>query len=239
MITKRDMEIVEFMLEFGGKTFSGVLEKTFFCSCWSMRQRVSTLCKQGTLKRKKTGFLQPKYYFVLGDDGREWYLEKHGREAPEGRFSQFNYYHAVLEQIAFYWVSRLRECVRTTTYKNQMDLLPRKLRHIPDFYFVADGGKIINVEAEITKKAQDRYKSIIDQSIKDGASAILYITESKKECQSLARTMPRWSGLFFVAIDDLIKGIKEGQEIRSSKQSELLGDGIAENDEKNGLFATE
>lgn len=82
--------------------------------------------------------------------------------------------------------------------------------------------KKINIEIEITKKTEKRYKEIIFKSVKDGADYMLYVLRKKEDVKSFAEYMPRSNKLMFIDIDSLIFNIKTTGKISPIFQEELL-----------------
>ena len=87
---------------------------------------------------------------------------------------------------------------------------------------VSSREKKINIEVEITKKTEKRYKEIIFKSSKDGADYILYVVKKKEDVKSFAEYMPRSNKLMFIDIDSLIFNIKTTGKINPIFQEQLL-----------------
>lgn len=97
----------------------------------------------------------------------------------------------------------------------------KDLNHTPDFILFSQEKKI-NIEIEITKKTEKRYKEIIFKSVKDGADYMLYVLRKKEDVKSFAEYMPRSNKLMFIDIDSLIFNIKTTGKISPIFQEELL-----------------
>ena len=124
--------------------------------------------------------------------------------------------HNIIEQITFFWLQKIGEVKRTVVFNDSKDL-----NHTPDFILFSQEKKI-NIEIEITKKTEKRYKEIIFKSVKDGADYMLYVLRKKEDVKSFAEYMPRSNKLMFIDIDSLIFNIKTTGKISPIFQEELL-----------------
>ena len=73
--------------------------------------------------------------------------------------------------------------------------------------------KKINIEVEITKKTEKRYKEIIFKSSKDGADYILYVVKKKEDIKRFAEYLLRSNKLMFIDINSLIHNIKQLEKL--------------------------
>ncbi len=72
MITKRDEEILKF-INFFGKTYTKVLEKTFFPSFSAAENRVANLKKQDIISFWNTNLVSPRRAIVLSESTKNYF----------------------------------------------------------------------------------------------------------------------------------------------------------------------
>lgn len=215
MITKRDEEILKF-INFFGKTYTKVLEKTFFPSFSAAENRVANLKKQDIISFWNTNLVSPRRAIVLSESTKN-YFERHlDIKVKKTKIHLSTIEHNIIEQITFFWLQKIGEVKRTVVFNDSKDL-----NHTPDFILFSQEKKI-NIEIEITKKTEKRYKEIIFKSVKDGADYMLYVLRKKEDVKSFAEYMPRSNKLMFIDIDSLIFNIKTTGKISPIFQEELL-----------------
>lgn len=184
------------------------------------KNRISKLVSENVLALQPTGMQSPRSYIVYGIETREYLHELHGKKVWIPAFKQYTYHHQVLEQIAFYWINKIRRCTRTTVNQNRSS--SRQLHHVPDFYYRNENKKVIYVEAERTKKSPRRYVEIMQNMIKDNVGGVLYVTNTEKEMVSLAKSLPTWDKLYLTTIDQLKDGVEKHNEISAQRQKFIL-----------------
>lgn len=215
MITKRDEEILKF-INFFGKSYQEVLAKTFFPSLSSTKNRMVALKKQDIISYWNTNLISPRKAIVLSQS-TVLYFERHlDIKVKKAKLHLSTIQHNIIEQIAFFWLQKIGEVKRTVVINDS-----KNLNHTPDFILFSQGKKI-NIEVELTKKTEKRYKEIIFKSVKDGADYILYIVKKKEDVKSFAEYLPRSNKLMFIDIDSLIHNIKTTGKINPIFQEQLL-----------------
>lgn len=215
MITKRDEEILKF-INFFGKTYTKVLEKTFFPSFSAAENRVANLKKQDIISFWNTNLVSPRRAIVLSESTKN-YFERHlDIKVKKTKIHLSTIEHNIIEQITFFWLQKIGEVKRTVVFNDSKDL-----NHTPDFILFSQEKKI-NIEIEITKKTEKRYKEIIFKSSKDGADYILYVVKKKEDIKRFAEYLPRSNKLMFIDINSLIHNIKTTGKINPIFQEQLL-----------------
>ncbi len=215
MITKRDEEILKFINIFG-KTYTKVLEKTFFPSLSSAENRVTKLKNQNIISYWNTNLISPRRAIVLSESTKS-YFERHlDIKVKKTKIHLSTIQHNIIEQISYFWLLKIGEVKRTVVINDS-----KNLNHTPDFILFSQGKKI-NIEVELTKKTEKRYKEIIFKSVKDGADYILYIVKKKEDVKSFAEYLPRSNKLMFIDINSLIYNIKTTGKINPIFQEQLL-----------------
>lgn len=215
MITTRDEEILHFINKFG-QSYTEVLAQTFFPSLSSASNRVSRLKKQGSISFWDTNLMSPRKAIVLSQDTKEYFERELDIKVKKTKISLSTVKHNILEQISYYWLQKIGD-IRRTTVINDGSIL----NHVPDFILKAQE-KIINIEIEITKKTQKRYKEILLKSSKDGANYLLYIFKNKEDVKKFGEYMPRSNKLMLIDIASLIENIKTTGKINPIFQDQLL-----------------
>lgn len=215
MITDRDLEILKF-INFFGKTYTQVLEKTFFPSTHSAAKRILTLKKQDSISFWNTNLISPRKAIVLSENTKKYFDQELDIKVKKTKIHLSTIQHNIIEQISFFWLKKIGEIIKTTVVNDS-----KNLNHTPDFILFSQEKKI-NIEVEITKKTEKRYKEIILKSSKDGADYILYIVRKKEDVKTFAEHMPRSNKLMFIDIDSLIYNIKTTGKISPIFQEQLL-----------------
>lgn len=215
MITPRDEEILHFINKFG-QSYSEVLAQTFFPSLSSATNRITTLKKQGLISFWNTNLMSPRKAIVLSQDTKEYFERELEIRVKRPKINLSTVKHNILEQISYYWLQQIGD-IRRTTIINDSSIL----NHVPDFILKTQE-KIINIEIEITKKTQKRYKEILVKSSKDGANYLLYIFKNKEDIKRFGEYMPRSNKLMLIDIDSLIENIKTTGKINPIFQDQLL-----------------
>jgi len=214
MITKRDLEILIFMQENGGKTFMEVLEKTFFEGRAGAKRRIQILINDGLLKRRPTGLLKPANMIVFGENARESFYQMWGVEPKRAKLSSVMVRHEMIQQLAHYWLNKLDGTVKRTTINQDFG----KFHHVPDLIWENERLGQIFFEIELNKKTNKRYLDIFTKSEKDGARNIIYILASEKDRDSYMEHLPKASILKFISIDELVHNIKTTGKINAKSQ---------------------
>jgi len=221
-LTARDLEIMEMIGVFGGKTSSPVLEKTFWHGksfpANQARRRMDTLRKKGLLKHKPTGLISPRNIYIPTAAGRELIYDRFGIElSGTPHFSLATFQHNATEQIAWYWLRRVgKDPKRAIVRRWSPDH-----KHTPDLYYEGPRG-LVYVEIEISKKRPDSYISIFNKMREDGIHAVLYIFENEKRMKQIGRVLPAWgSRVHFTNLDRLI-GAKSLSEAAVRQEDFIL-----------------
>ena len=215
MITPRDEDILHFINKFG-QSYSEVLAQTFFPSLSSATNRITTLKKQGLISFWNTNLMSPRKAIVLSQDTKEYFERELEIRVKRPKINLSTVKHSILEQISYYWLQQIGDIRRTTIINDSLIL-----NHVPDFILKTQE-KIINIEIEITKKTQKRYKEILLKSSKDGANYLLYIFKNKEDVKRFGEYMPRSNKLMLIDIDSLIENIKTTGKINPIFQDQLL-----------------
>ena len=106
MITKRDEEILKF-INFFGKTYTKVLEKTFFPSFSAAENRVANLKKQDIISFWNTNLVSPRRAIVLSESTKN-YFERHlDIKVKKTKIHLSTIEHNIIEQITFFWLQKI------------------------------------------------------------------------------------------------------------------------------------
>ena len=115
MITKRDEEILKF-INFFGKTYTKVLEKTFFPSFSAAENRVANLKKQDIISFWNTNLVSPRRAIVLSESTKN-YFERHlDIKVKKTKIHLSTIEHNIIEQITFFWLQKIGEVKRTVVF---------------------------------------------------------------------------------------------------------------------------
>jgi hypothetical protein len=215
MITQRDKDLFYFINKFG-QTYHEVLSKTYFPSASSAANRISSLHKQGLISFWNTNLMSPRRAIVLSAGTRKYFEEHLDIKAKKPKIHLSTITHNIIEQISYFWLVKIGRVKKTTVSNDSANL-----HHVPDFILETQGKKI-NIEIEITKKTQKRYKDILLDIDKDGVDYILYILKKRDDVKRFAEYLPRSNKLMFIDIDSLIENVKATGKINPIFQEQLL-----------------
>lgn len=229
-LTKRDMEILEMMATFGGKTYIPTLTKTAFIDAGEQtaKNRVQVLKKKKKLIRHRpTGLAKPKNALVFTEEGKRFADQAFGISIIEPSLSPVTTWHTIFEQITYYWLKKLGKDVERTIVKKWTKL---GHRHTPDLVYKNPKGANVYVEVEITPKRSGRYIEIFERMHADDVGSVLYVFENEQKMKTLGKKIPLWDKIYYTTIDRLIDGAKEGK-LKAIKQKDFLKQ-IAEEEEQ-------
>lgn len=216
MITPRDIEVFKFINRYG-KSYNEVLGKTFFSNTSTASKRMYQLQKQGLITFWKTSLLSPRRAIVLTNETKEFLENEYELKPKNTKINVSTIHHNILEQITDYHLSKIGVVLRTTISEHS-----KTLHHVPDFIFTSKNNQRFNVEIELTKKSQERYKSILLNTSKDDVDGILYIFETKNDIERYINFMPKDSRLLFIDINTMISNIASLERINPISQDENL-----------------
>ncbi len=216
MITQRDIEVFKFINRYG-KSYNEVLGKTFFSNTSTASKRMYQLQKQGLITFWKTSLLSPRRAIVLTNETKEFLENEYELKPKNTKINVSTIHHNILEQITDYHLSKIGVVLRTTISEHS-----KTLHHVPDFIFTSKNNQRFNVEIELTKKSQERYKSILINTSKDDVDGILYIFETKNDIERYINFMPKDSRLLFIDINTMISNIASLERINPISQDENL-----------------
>jgi hypothetical protein len=149
MITKRDLEIFKFINKYG-KTYLPVLEKTFFTSPSSAKNRIVNLKNSGLISYWNTKLASPKKAIVLSKETKDYLENELDIKVKLPTMNMSTIHHNIIEQIVDFYLSSIGRIERTTVANDHS-----KMHHIPDFIFYPHGSKMkVNIEVETSKKNQ-------------------------------------------------------------------------------------
>lgn len=225
LLTERDKAILLLMSEFGGKTYSEVLERTFWYGkavpLQQSRDRMSVLKnKYKVIKLLKTGLMKPQNGWAFSEFGRRFVNEELGLDVGVVFSSPVTTWHNIFEQITYYWLKKAGKDVSRTVVKDWSV----SHKHTPDLLYFHNGdtSKPIYVEIELNAKAPSRYTDLFTKSTADGVFSFLYVFESVQAMKTIGKKLPTFSRLYFVDIDTLIKSVASGKGLGAVKQSDFL-----------------
>ena len=219
-LTEKDMFILEIMTEFGGKTYMPTLMNTFFLGKaeQTARNKITKLMnKKKLVRRKPTGLVKPKYAIVLNENGKRFVNDFFGKNISEINVTATTTWHTIYEQISFYWLKILGKNVERTIVAKWRE----NHNHTPDLVYQNNKGKNVYVEIELNKKRPDRYIEIFNRMQNDNIGSVLYVFENDKKMQVLGTKIPVWEKIYYITINKLIEGGKNGK-LLAIKQSEFL-----------------
>lgn len=214
----RDLSIIKFMQQNGGKTFLEVLERTFFKNRELARKRVDKLVKDELLAKKPLSRLAaPRNMITFGEAAKETIWQEFAEEPKRAKISTTSVNHEVITQIVFYWLAQLNGRVEKTSLNHHYG----RMSHVPDLIYYKDGLRYF-IEVELSKKSSKRYAEIVTRLQKDEPAAVIYICSNEESCKRFAKSLPRWDRLTFITLDNLIRNIRKDQRIGSVYQASLL-----------------
>jgi len=211
---ERDMEVVKFISVFG-KSFAEVLGKTFYGSVQSARNNISRMQKIGLLKYVPTGLMKPRNALVLTSSIKKLLIDM-GYSPKDSRVSIGQMEHNMVEQLAYYHLSKIGEIERASVYKDK-----NKYHSVPDLILTTNLGKIF-VEVEMHQKSKKSYADFVTRASKDEPRAVLYICANKRIMTSIANAMMEWNKLLYIDIESLIENISSTNKVGAIKQVDLL-----------------
>lgn len=216
MITPRDIEVFKFINRYG-KSYNEVLGKTFFSNTSTASKRMYQLQKQGLITFWKTSLLSPRRAIVLTNETKEFLEKEYELKVKNTKINVSTIHHNILEQITDYHLSKIGVVLKTTISEHS-----KTLHHVPDFIFTSKNNQRFNIEIELTKKSQERYKMILLNTNKDDVDGILYIFETKNDIERYINFMPKDSRLLFIDINTMISNIASLERINPISQDENL-----------------
>lgn len=213
---EKELEILIFISHFG-RSYAEVLGKTFYKSVQGARNKISHMNKKGLIKLVPTGLAQPRNAVTLPKSTKDLLIDLgYSPKVHRGSISQLK--HNIIEQIAFYHLSKLGEVTRTSVWHHK-----NTYHAVPDL-IVQTQIHTIAIEVETHQKGNPRYKDFINRSSKDNFDRVLYIMPNKKLMITIANNMPTWDKLFFIDIERMIENIKLYNKIKPHAQKQLLKD---------------
>lgn len=208
MLTKRDKEILQFINVFG-KTYYEVLGVTFFKDKQMARNRITKLMKSQVIGYLKTGLESPRRALTLGSVGKDYVEVELNEYVKVPKISNVTIEHNILEQIAYYHLSKIGKVERTTIATHSKDL-----HHVPDMIYTTPKGMQVYIEVEITKKSKYRYIDIMKNIIKDKPDKLLYISDTADRAKSIVDSIGYWGNkLTYIDIESFLKNVTETQKI--------------------------
>lgn len=217
--SKMDEEILAFIGEFG-RTYSYVLGKTFFSNEKQAIGRIHKMKVKGLIERVPTGLNKPRNAILLTKMAKDYLLANDAKiKKNKGSISHLN--HNIMEQIAFYHLSKIGDTIRASTWHHMNVYFA-----VPDLVVRFDNFNIA-IEVEATQKSKSRYeeyvkKAKLDVERSDRLHRFLFVTKNKAFAETIANAMPIWDRLFFIDIDTLIDNIKTYKKITPFSQKQLL-----------------
>lgn len=221
---QKDIEVLKFISIFG-KTFAEVLGKTYYGSVQTARNNISRMKKIGLLKLTPTGLMKPRNAVALTISAKRLMIDM-GYTPKEFRVSIGQMEHNMIEQIAYYHLSKIGSVERASVYWDK-----NRYHAVPDIVLTTASGKIF-VEVEIHQKSKASYRDFVTRSAQDNPRAVLYICSNAKIMASIANAMPEWDKLLYIDIDSLVANIRDRQKVGALQQARLL----RRKEEREGLF---
>ncbi|MDL1957632.1 MAG: hypothetical protein LWW95_11410 [Candidatus Desulfofervidus auxilii] len=213
---QKELEILIFISYFG-RSYAEVLGKTFYKSVQGARNKISHMKKKGLIKLVPTGLTQPRNAVTLPKSTKDLLLDLgYIPKVHRGSISQIH--HNIIEQIAYYHLSKLGEVTRTSVWHHK-----NTYHAVPDL-IVQTQIHTIAIEVETHQKGNPKYKDFVKRSSQDNFDRILYITPNKKLMKTIANNMPTWDKLFFIDIETMIENINIYNKIKPYSQKQLLKD---------------
>ena len=209
-----ELKILIFISYFG-RTYADVLGRTFYKSTQAARNKISLMKKKGLLKLVPTGLTQPRNSIVLTKKAKDLLINLgYKPKVHMGAINKIK--HLSVEQLAFYYLSRLGKVTRTSVWhhKNTYHAVPDMTLKTQNHY--------ISIEVEANQKSNHKYKDFVERASKDNFDRVLYIMPNKKLMITIANNMPDWDKLFFIDIETMIENINLFNKIKPYTQKELL-----------------
>lgn len=223
-LSDRDKDILLMIAEFGGKTFTPVLERTYWegnkMPAQQARDRVQKLIKKYKLLRlAPTGLMKPRNAIAMTENGKK-YAEELGIEVGNLFLSPVTIWHGINEQITWFWLRQAGRDVSRTIVKKWAGTH----KHTPDLLYFHNGDetKPVYVEIETNAKNKNRYLSIFQNMGADKIYRVLYVFENEKKMLSIGNKLPISDKLMMTNIDDLIANIKKDGKIGAITQNEFI-----------------
>lgn len=210
-LTDRDMDILDLVVTFGGKTFFPVLEQTAFLGAkpQTVRNRINVLrAKKKLFRLKPTGLMKPRSAIVLTEEGKRFVQEIFGETGLDASVSASTTWHNIYEQVTYYWLKQIgKDPIRTIVSKWSK----QGYRHTPDLAYKNPKGGLVYVEVELTRKRAERLIDIFNRMKADGVSAALYVFENEQKIKTLGTKIPAWDKIRYTTIPRLIEGAQSGK----------------------------
>lgn len=224
VLQERDLEMLDIMANFGGKTFKRVLAETCFRGLKNPLQQVANRLykikkSMKIFKYVETGLAKNKYAIALNKSGVDL-LNNMGHELSQSVvISPQTVNHTILEQITFYYLKKLGKNVQRTIVANWR----KEHFHTPDLMYKINDGNMVYVEIELSKKSPQRYIDTFTKMRKDGVKSVLYVFENDKKMRQIGRIIPVWDKVFYITKDELIECFDNGK-LKAKKQIEVLNE---------------
>jgi hypothetical protein len=213
LLTKRDIEVLKFINIFG-YSFNDVLGVLFWNTPETSKGRLRKLELAKLIRFKTTGLISPRRAVFLTEQAKTFLLDIGVEEINNKKdVAMHTIEHLILEQKTYYHLSKIGNVERTTVYKHHS-----KLNHIPDMIY---NNKFF-IEIEITQKSKNNYKALVSKASKEEDIKMVYIVKNKDFAVTLAKSLPKWSRLYFIDYDNLIYNIENIGKIKPYKQSDLI-----------------
>ena len=223
VLQERDLEMLDIMANFGGKTFKRVLAETCFRGLKNPLQQVANRLyklkkSMKIFKYVETGLSKNKYAIALNKSGVDL-LNDMGYELRQSIvISPQTVNHTILEQITFYYLKKLGKDVQRTIVANWR----KEHFHTPDLMYRLSDGNMVYVEIELSKKSPQRYIDTFTKMKKDGVKSVLYVFESDKKMRQIGRIIPVWDKVFYITKDELLIECFDNGKLKAKKQIEIL-----------------
>jgi len=224
-LTNRDVEILELICEFGGKTFVDVLEKTLWYGRSSAKRQVQNRItilkdKYKIIRLVPTGLMSPRNAIALTENGARYINEYTDFKVPFFRPAFTTIYHTIYEQIAYYWLKKSGRNVSRTAvieWRNEN-------KHTPDliYHHNQNISKPVYVEIELSRKENKRYTDIFANMESDGAYAVLYIFKDERSMKFGGHWLPLYDKIYITNIDFIVESISSDKKLKLFSQKEFL-----------------
>lgn len=210
-LTARDIEILELMSVFGGKTYIEVLEKTFWVGHKNAkiqaRNRMTILLKKyGLFLYKLTGLTSPRSAWALSEAGKDIVRTMFNKNITNISVSPVTTQHNIMEQITYYWLKKLGKNPERTVVSKWS----KNHKHTPDIAYETEKG-VIYVEIEKNLKAAGEYNTIFSHIVQDKVFKVLYVVESQKRVEQFANNLPLSEKIMLVSTDTLVAAAQSGK----------------------------
>ncbi len=222
MLTGRDRDVVELMIEFGGVTYNDVLLNTIFYGQTynTMKNRLQKLRRRGLIRYKQTNLFKPRYAIVFSSSTEEFLFDVYGFKVHQVNPNPNTIYHLMLEQQTYFWLKRAGKDVKRTIVKKWQAGGAHK--HTPDLVYPLKNGELVYVEVENTTKRADRYIDIFRRTKIDNPKTILYVFENEKKMKTLGKKIPLWDKIRYTTVGLLRQGVLENGKIDAVKQVDFF-----------------